>query len=248
MNRKALLIGSPGKPGTDGYLGGVARDLDNYNRFLKGPLGGAWLSEEITTLNDPPASTVRAGIQTLKSADYSLVLFSGHGYHSSNRRSTIVCLRNDEEMDSTELRAGASKHSLILDCCRVVAKTTLAEDALAKMDAMARSLSTSQCRYYYDQAISECPTGQIILFACDVDETAGDDSRRGGYFAYNLIDVAETWAENNTTDLSKRYATLRVPRAHDRACEAVQRLTSNRQNPQIEKPRTEPYFPFAIVA
>ena len=80
-----------------------------------------------------------------------------------------------------------------------------------------------------------------MLFACDVSETAGDDSRRGGYYAYNLIDVAETWAENNTTDLSKRYATFRVPHAHDRASEAVRRLSSNRQNPQIEKPRTDVY-------
>lgn len=248
VNRQALLIGCPGKRGTDSYLGGVARDLDNYNRFLRSPLGGAWYSHEVVALDDPRAGAVRAAIQNLKSADYSLVLFSGHGYYSAQKRSTIVCLSGDDEMDSAELRAGAKKHTLILDCCRIVSKTVLAEDTLAKMDSMARTLSTSDCRIYYDRAISECPSGLVVLHSCDINETAGDDSRRGGYYAYSLIDVAEKWGESNKTDLSKQYSTLRIPRAHDGASDAVRRLTSNRQNPQIEKPRSEPYFPFAIVA
>jgi hypothetical protein len=249
MNRKALLIGCPGRPGSQDYLPGVARDLDNYDRFLRSPLGGTWYSDEIISLNDPPASTVHAAIQLLKAADYSFALFSGHGYVTSNRRSTIVHLRGDEEMDSTELRSGASKHTLLLDCCRVVAKPTLAEDALAKMDAMAaRKLNSAECRVYFDSAISGCASGLILLHSCDLDERSGDDGRRGGYYAYSLIDVAETWAEENTTDLSKQYCTLRIPRAHERASDAVKRLSANRQNPQIEKPRSEPYFPFAIVA
>jgi Caspase domain len=194
MDRKALLIGCPGK---QNYLPGVARDLANYDRFLRSPLGGAWYSSEIISLDDPPASTVRAAIQNLKSADYSFVLFSGHGYVTSNRRSTIVGLRDDKEMDSDELRTGAAKHTLLLDCCRQVAKPMLAEDALAKMDSMtaARSLSTSACRRYYDQAISECPSALIVAHSCDIDEVANDDPTRGGYYSYSLIDVAEDWAE-----------------------------------------------------
>lgn len=248
MNRQALLIGCPGVRGTNSYLGGVVRDLDNYNRFLRSPLGGAWYSSEIVSLDDPGESAVRVALQNLKSADYSLMLFSGHGYYSAQKRSTVICLHGDDEMDSIELRTGAKKHTLMLDCCRRVSRTVLAEDTLAKMDSMARSLSTTDCRIYYDRAISECPSGLIVLHSCDINETAGDDSRRGGYYAYSLIDVAEKWAESNKTDLSKEYSTLRIPRAHDGASDATRRLTSNLQNPQIEKPRSEPYFPFAIVA
>ncbi len=250
MDRKTLLIGAPGERGADNYLEGVARDLTNYDRFLRSPLGGAWYSSEIIALDDPSAAAVRAAIRTLKSADYSLVLCSGHGYVTSDRRSTIVCLRGDDEMDSKELRAGAKKHTLILDCCREVAKPLrlLAEDALAKMDAAARRLTRSECRFYYDKELSECPADLVILHSCDLDERSNDDSARGGYYAYSLIDVAETWAEKKTTDLSERYATFSVPRAHNRARFAVQQLSGNRQNPQIKKPRSEPYFPFAIVA
>ena len=248
MNRKALLIGSPGTKGSDGYLLGVARDLQNYDRFLRSPVGGSWHPSEILTLDDPPASSVRSAIRSLESVDYSFVLFSGHGYYLERKRSTIVCLSDDEEMDSVELRKGSSRHTVVLDCCRKVERALLAEDALAKADKAARRLSPSECRRYFDSSILECPSGIIVLHACDVDETAGDDSRRGGYYAYSLLDTAESWAEQKTTDLSKSFATLRMPRAHEKAAQAVMRLSGNRQNPQIEKARSEPYFPFAIVA
>jgi hypothetical protein len=233
VDRKALVIGCPGKPGTDKYLQGVPRDLDNYNRFLRSALGGAWYPHEIETLDDPSAATVRTHIRGVSSADYSFILFSGHGYYSANRRSTIVCLRGDDEMDSTELRAGASKHSLLLDCCRKVDRTVLAEDALRKMDAAARRFGVSNCRRYFNQKIEECPSGLIVLHSCDVNEAAGDDSRRGGYYAYSLIDATETWGDENQTDLTKYFASLTVPSGHDGASDLVRRLSVNRQNPQL---------------
>ena len=126
----------------------------------------------------------------------------------------------------------------------------LTEDALAKIDAItaAKSLSATACRRYYEKAISDCPSGLIVAHSCDVDETASDDATRGGYYLYSLIDVADDWVENNSTDLSEYYATLRLPVAHDRASSAVHRRSGNRQHPKIVKPRSGPYFPFAIVA
>ena len=249
MERRALLIGCPGQKGTSGYLHGVLRDLENYGRFLRSPLGGAWYSSEITTLEDPPASTVLAAIRLLETADYSFALFSGHGYVTEDGRSTMVCLRSDEEMDSIRLRSGAKRHTLLIDCCRVVERSVrkLAEDTLARIDAASR-LSTSQCRHYFEKEILACSTGLIVLHSCKLNETSGDDSARGGYYAHSLIDAAEAWLEGDKTDLSKEYARLWLPRAHDMASEAVQRLTANRQNPEIEKPRSEPHFPFAIIA
>lgn len=251
VDRKALLIGWPGERGADNYLEGVARDLTNYDRFLRSPLGGAWFSSEIVALDDPPASTVRAAMQTLKSADYSFVLYSGHGYVTSNGSSTIVGLRGDDEMNSNELRAGSAKHTLLLDCCREIERPSrkLAEDTLAKMDAAAATrLTRDECRKFFNYEISRCPSGLVVLHSCAIDERSYDDSGRGGYYSYSLIEVAERWLEKNSTDLSTHYATLRVPRAHERAKVIVRELSGNRQNPQIEKARSEPYFPFAIAA
>jgi hypothetical protein len=37
MNRFALIIGSPGKIGTDGYLTGVPNDIKNYTEYQRWP-------------------------------------------------------------------------------------------------------------------------------------------------------------------------------------------------------------------
>jgi hypothetical protein len=39
-----------------------------------------------------------------------------------------------------------------------------------------------------------------------------------------------------------------MPPVHDIASNAVQRLSGKRQNPKMEKSRTGPYFPFAVIA
>jgi hypothetical protein len=246
MNRKALLIGCPSISGKDDYLPGVTRDLANYDRFLRSPLGGHWYSNEIVSLSNPSSDAVRDEIDNLRTADYSFVLFSGHGF--VHERSTIVCLGDDEEIDSIELCGGAPKHAVLLDCCRIVAKPMLAEDALAKMDSLAKSLTALACRRYYEKAISDCRSGLIVAHSCDMDETANDDARRGGYYSYSLIDAAEDWAENNSTDLEKYYTVLGIPAAHERASDTVRLRSGGRQHPQIEKPRSGPYFPFAVVA
>ena len=177
MNRKALLIGSPGNKGSDSYLGGVARDIQNYDRYLRSAAGGSWYASEIQTLEYPTTSEVRQAIRPLESADYSFVLFSGHGYYDAKRNSTIACLCRDDEIDSSELRKGCTRHTLVLDCCRVVERHVLAEDTIAKADQAPRKLDAAECRYYFDKQVLSSPRGLIVLHACAIDETAGDDMR-----------------------------------------------------------------------
>ena len=248
LNRKAPLIGNPGEKGRGNFLAGVARDLKNYENYLQSPLGGSWYRQEISVLDNPSRADVRRALIPLRTANYSFVLFSGHGYFSDDNRDTIVCLSGDEELEAVELRRGSGRQTVVLDCCRVVEKVALAEDSVAKVDRSPRSLDANDCRRYFDQEISKCPVGLVVMHACDVNETAADDSRRGGYYASNLINVAEDWAKSDTTDLSKKYNVLRVPDVHDRAAERVSWLSSGRQNPQIEKPKATSYFPFSIVA
>jgi hypothetical protein len=50
--------------------------------------------------------------------DYVLIIFSSHGYHCTNRESTVLDVRDGHAIDSVELRDGAKKQTLILDCCR----------------------------------------------------------------------------------------------------------------------------------
>lgn len=140
MDRKALIIGTPGVD-----LPGVAVDMANYQQFLLSPLGGAWYSNEIVMLKNPTKSDVVAEVNKLGDAEYSMVIFAGHGRHPKMDGSTIVQLRPGVEMDSNELKVGAKKHSLILDCCRKLEKVKLAEDVLAKAMKGQKELNSFKC-------------------------------------------------------------------------------------------------------
>jgi len=177
VNRKALIIGSPGVYGSESYLKGVAVDLKNYTDFFRSPLGGSWRQNEITVLQSPSKDSVINEIRALKSAEYSIVIFSGHGYHDGASNSTIVELSSSVSLDSKELKIGAPKHTLILDCCRQVYTPKLMFEDLAKaMDKRAVQLSSDECRRYYDKHIADCANGIVTLYSCSVGESALDDA------------------------------------------------------------------------
>src|SRR5690349_18157549 len=119
MTRGALIIVSPGNPTAQNYCGGVYKDRDHYNDLLQAPFGGLWKPNEIRIFDEPDASTVRAEVERLGNCDYSLVVFSGHGYFSTRYDSTIIELREDVPFDSNDLIPDSPRKTLVLDCCRV---------------------------------------------------------------------------------------------------------------------------------
>lgn len=248
MNRRALIISNPGETGAKNYCEGVLKDVDNYKRFLASPLGGYWAANVIEHLDRRTVKEVKAALLNIKSADYSLIVFCGHGEYSDETESTILELKKGEDLDSSDLRGVTGRQTLILDCCRVRAKTPLLEDRLFEA-ALAKSvqLDGERCRRLYNNQINLCRPGNIVLNACSIDEEAGDDSEKGGYYSYNLIKFARKWAKELTSDASD-YAILSAPEAHELCKSIVTTKSNGTQHPQIEKQRSGPYFPFAIVA
>ena len=248
MKRQALLITNPGEPGASNYCEGVNRDAESYRAFLKATFGGAWYGHEIEHLPRPSVAQLRLALQKLRAADYGLVIFSGHGEYEASKKATVLELRSGEEIDSAELRAGATRQTLILDCCRAIAPESRRIAVYAEALEKRAEDRTAECRRYYEERISDCASGLCILWGCSVGETAGDDKSRGGYYSLSLLDEAESWAKNNDVNVSESYSILSVVQAHDAATPRVRQLSGNRQNPTIDKPRSGPYFPFAVVA
>ncbi len=248
MKRQALLIANPGEIGAPNYCEGVNRDCESYPPFLKAPFGGSWYESEIEILRKPSTSQVRLALSKVKTADYGLVIFTGHAYYMQSKKTTMLELRRGEEIDSMELRTGAQKQSVILDCCRVIAVERVRKAIFAEAMQKRADMSLNECRKYYDKRIADCPSGLTVLWACAIGETAGDDKANGGYYSDSLLDAAETWAMSSTIDTSRNVDILDVVVAHGKASSLVYRLSGGRQNPNIEKPRSNPYFPFAIVA
>lgn len=250
MNFQALVIGNPGEPGEPAryYCDGVSRDLVSYPEFLRSPIGGAWRDSEITVLLRPNVHTVRTQIQHLRDADYSLVIFTGHGHTDPGTRSTILSLKRGHEIDSLELRRGAPKHTLILDCCRELAGPRIATDAALREERIAKAgLDSAKCRRAFEAFLNDCSPGLVVLHACRLDELANDDPAAGGYYSSSLLAATREWSRSRLVDPGYYYS-LSVSAAHERAVPRVDGLSGGRQHPEIEKPRSDQHFPFGIVA
>jgi hypothetical protein len=210
-------------------------------------MGGLWREDEIITRNKPSKLELSVLIGTLKNVDYALVVFSGHGAYSATLNDTILELNEREEISSKELRQGALKQSLILDCCRVVIREMLLAKRLEDSKLPTKNFNPTDCRLYYDKRIEECPRSLTVLYSCDIDETS-EDTSKGGFFAYNLIESSREWIFRNNTDTSKDYSILSIVSAFENTEKIVKELSGNRQNPRIEKSKGGPYFPFCIFA
>jgi hypothetical protein len=249
MDRRALIIANPGVRGKESYCHGVNRDVENYTAFLKSPVGGLWREDEIVVRQQPSRAMTMIDIGQQRRVDYSMTVFCGHGYHAGHSNSTMVELAPGVDIDSSELRLGASKHTLILDCCRMIHRGMIAEDSAERLQkAVASQIDREQCRKYYERRIDECPTGIVVLFGCSIDETAGDSDSQGGFFSHSLISAAQEWSRKTVVETSKDYEWLTVVKAHEYAVQGVAKMSGGRQTPTIDKPRSAPYFPFCIIA
>ena len=249
VSRKALIIGSP-----DEKIPGVKVDVKALNDYLKSPIGGLWFDFEIMVLMSPSTSTLRNQISQLKLRDYSLVFFGGHGYYSAERKRNILKINPNEEFDSLELRAGAIKHTLILDCCRKVESERRLSESVTKamtLDSVSgQTLNPSRCRSYFDQAISQCDNGLVVMNACSIGEVANENDKDGGYYTSSLIDANEQWARRmlSTVNVTNSPSTFSTQNSHNAATERVRLLSGGRQTPSFEAPRAERRFPFTVVA
>lgn len=249
MKRHALIISNPGELGTENYCEGVNIDVKNYIYFLKSPLGGTWYDSEIAHLDRPSKENVNNAIKNISSCDYTFIVFCGHGYFSESKESTILELRENEVMDSLDLRKGSSKRTIILDCCRKIEKDYITETAIiAKFAETRAQLGPSECRKYYEKQLEKCPSGIVVGYACLKNETAGDSQSKGGYYSYSLLKSAIDWHKTNNIDLSRNWEAFSIVAAHNASISLVSRLSGGTQNPEIEKPKSQPYFPIAIMA
>ncbi|NCN89409.1 MAG: caspase family protein [Gallionella sp.] len=249
MRRFGLIIANPGEAGEPNYCEGVNKDARNYLEFLCSPAGGAWERSEIQLLEKPSSLDVRVAMIQAKQADYAFIVFAGHGYYSAVTRSTMLRLRPGVEFDSANLRQGASKQTVVLDCCRKIEspQQIVKRAALSFTESVSKRMNAQNCRKHFDREIGNCSSALVVIHSCAINQTAGDDSERGGYYSFNLLEGANDWALGLSASSFCNYS-LSATEAHDKAAINVSRLSGGRQTPEIEKPRSAPYFPLAVGA
>ena len=199
MIRRAIIIGNNTGYQAPTYLSGVSRDLVNYKNYLKSNVGGAWLDNEITVIQNGNKRAILAAISTCV-ASYSFVVFSGHGFMFSRDKLTYICVA-DGLLSENELNTGLSKQTLILDCCREVEDISeargmgdvqyLEKGGTVGMYKASRTIDSA--RQKFDSAISASSAGQCRAYACDVNETSGDNAASGGVFSSALMRVGKNF-------------------------------------------------------
>jgi hypothetical protein len=257
-SRRALLISNPGEIGDKHYCKGVYVDISNYRALLTAAHGGAWKPEEIETLDRPSAERVREEITKMSTHEYTMIAFAGHGWFSSTDNATALTLRKGESISSLELRRGAHKRTLALDCCREVrAQSAFKQAELRGMSkfaearaAVKRTPNPQLCRQKFDQDIQSASEGIVVWHSSTPPEVSGDDESFGGYYTSGLFAGANQWKEKVADDwIDTAPRAYSVVDAHEAGVKSALLLSGDTQHGRIEKPRTgKNFFPFAVFA
>ena len=258
MERKIFLITNAGEEKTENFCAGVKIDAYNYKSFFKASYGGFWSDSEILHLDKPSKAVVINELSKLKTTDFSIIIFCGHGWYSSISKSSIIDLNIKESIDSNELRSTTGKRIVILDSCRKVYPEYIVENlikarALLESTSQFSKLNPESCKYYYNKKISECPNQLLMAYASDINELAGDSSTNGGYYSSSLLKSSIDWVEKSIkeVDLSKIYSSGSFALCHLNSIPQVTKISGDKQHPQIERPRqanVKDNLPFVIIA
>lgn len=191
VSRRALIIGNNTGHEAPTFLHGVNVDLDNYRNYLQSDIGGSWLPGEIRILQNKSRAEILAAVRQCQ-ADYTFVVFTGHGYVWSNDNSTYACV-SDNNVCEHELDTRCYRRTLIMDCCREI--TTLSEGRhfnavgdvsyFDKSEGIGRRISNSRIKF--NNALTQSRMGHFTGYACEVDELSGDNPNSGGLFSSALI-------------------------------------------------------------
>lgn len=240
MKRGILIILNPGDyRDKEHYCAGVYKDKDNYIDFFKSNKGGAWEEDEMVVRDMPDYHTVRKDIMNLDRLDYSMIIFSGHGYTDVRGYTMLELNTVGDECCADELQN--SRRTVILDCCRKIyyphlfEKRATLDEALFEEDM---GITHEMARAMYESEIEKSVKAALVLYSCDLNECSHDDSTRGGVYSYELLNKGRKWNGPGT---------LSIVRAHEQVAQN-QKWIRMKQHPQICKPRltTGHYYPFSL--
>lgn len=239
VTRKAIIIGSPGGYRSLHTLKGVKKDLENYKSFLKSKAGGEWSDNEIEVLDDPDHNHLLKEING-SLADYTFIVFSGHGYINTYTSEDTVCLK-DIDLSIGKLVSPSNKQTIVIDACRqhhAPTQEALTEELRAAFSAEIGERST---REIFDKAITETPTGILLVFGTQAKATAGDDENKGGYFNYSFLRAGRDWWKNGN-------GVLKLDKAVEKAAQIMKTIFLTNQKPEMAgQIRRITFPPFAIA-
>jgi len=238
MIRRALVIACDNT--ASGSLKGPQKDYKNLCAFLTSRLGGLWRSGEIDYLLNPTIDMIRDSIGKM-AADYTFVVFSGHGGTNRQDGRQYVELA-DGDLFIGDLITSANRQTLLIDSCRSLYNPNPnVREVLTESFCIKATLYTdAQVRSYYDNLIMSCESGITVLNSADENE-ASVDSEQGGAYICSLLKNAGVW-NSKTAPID----VLRLDEVHNFACASIKHDFMTNQHPQLRPEKRHWYYPFAL--
>lgn len=240
MKRRALIIYCDNTQ--SGPLNGPSIDETNYQAFLQSNLGGDWFSSEILSLQNPTIQQVRYAILNhLANADYTFMIFSGHGYIDTNDGGLQYCELSGGSTPLRNLWSSAKRQTIIVDACRgfYSRRHVLLEKSFSGIGDLSNFEGIPSTRDLFTRAVLNCNEGKIALYAAGRNQSALDTAG-GGAYLLSLLKVAEIWENRNSNN-----NVLSLKNVHSGAKAYMKDNFETIQVPQIH-PERQNYFPLAV--
>lgn len=238
MIRKALIIYCDNTE--SGELKGPTADNENIREHLTSRLGGEWYSNEILSLNNPTKNQVKQAItRHLNGADYTFVVFSGHGYISTYDNKQYVEL-DDGDIRVRELFSDSRRQTLIVDACRgyyTPSPKLFSKGISGIYDSFKGEPST---RKLFSDHVINCEAGISVLYAASENESAVD-SDNGGAYLFSIFRVCKLWEKNDNKSTK-----FTIREAHQYGTKYMLENFDTIQNPTTNQEKRQRYFPLAV--
>lgn len=239
MKRRALIIYC--NQTESGNLSGPIADNTNLRNHLLSKLGGEWNNDEILSLQNPTKVQVENAIKYhISNADYSFVVFSGHGCIRVDHNYTQYLEIADSDISIRSLFTNVKRQTIIIDACRgymIPSTETFSKGFRGITDHFIGKPST---RDLFTQHVLACEEGLSIMYAANQNQSAAD-SQKGGAYLFSILKVCEIWEDQ---DKDNTVFPLNV--AHSKGTVYMRNNFSTIQEPTIEPERRMRYFPLAV--
>lgn len=238
LKRKAIIIYMTDSG--SGKLIGPKYDNKNIRNFLCSDLGGGWNDSEIVSLNNPTKNTILTKIDEAKSADYTFVVFSGHGEVKGYKPiQYLETMDKNITVDDLIVKSYSKKQTIIVDACREWNDKPSIK--LQEILNESKNAIIPNSRTLFENEIKKV-NGLNILYSSSLDQSS-EDTDNGGVFISELLQYAINWGENvnDSSNILNNYVVTAsvIKKLHNKGySQTPEIIPKNGQNNN--------YYPFAI--
>ncbi len=241
MTKKVLIVIGSLSLTHKKHLPGSKVDGINWQNYFLSATGGGFYKYEIKILENPSFIELFSEINS-NVAEYSIVIFSGHGFFSVQLRQTVLQINDQETFPSSYLLNGSSRQLIVIDSCQNLDRkqsSNFIGDAAPYLD-FPNDLMPYQARTLLDENLRQGPPGTAMIFSSSVGHSSWS-TPNGSNFSNAILTSARNWASHFEPN-----CILTISGAHDFSIKHLKKNAKQIQRPEILRSNNRVNFPFAV--